>query len=322
MKNDFCQLSFVLCCILFFICSSSFANETGTKANEQASEEIAKKFAKAKYSKKGADTCLKCHDQESEIDATKIFHGMHGELSDPNAPMSVLQCESCHGPIGKHDRRPRKGKKREPMITFGRQSLLSAEEQSSVCMACHDDHNRMGWSNSAHESEEITCTDCHSLHVKKDPVLTATNQNNICTSCHTKQKVAIHKRSSHPLKYNRQQCTDCHNPHDSMNEASLVQSSINDNCYSCHNEKRAPVFWEHDPVKEDCTTCHSPHGANNAMLLKRRSPQMCQECHSSVGHTSIAYTGTKGNKVLGKSCLNCHSQIHGSNHPNGQLFEK
>ena len=27
-----------------------------------------------------------------------------------------------------------------------------------------------------------------------------------------------------------------------------------------------------------------------------------------------------GNKIFGKGCVNCHQQIHGSNHPNGQMF--
>ncbi len=313
-------------CLSLAITFSVFAMDKNISAAEQEEiiQTISEKFSKATYSRKGADTCLKCHDQSSNLDSTTIFLGRHGVLADPKSPMSVkqLQCESCHGPLGRHDKRPRKGKSREMMITFNQQSPLSADQKNSICMNCHDDHNRMGWLSSAHESEEIACVDCHTLHVKKDPILMADQQNKMCTSCHTKQKIEIHKRSSHPIKFNRQQCTDCHNPHDSINEASLKLSSVNETCYSCHNEMQAPVFWEHDPVKEDCTSCHNAHGSNNAMLLKQRAPQLCQECHSSVGHSSIAYSGALSNKVQGKSCLNCHSKIHGSNHPQGHLFQK
>lgn len=208
------------------------------------------------------------------------------------------------------------------MLTFDQDSLLTAGEKDSVCLSCHNDHNRISWISSEHESNDVACVDCHTLHVKQDPVLTQVNQNNLCTSCHKKQKIEMHKRSSHPLKFNRQICTDCHNPHDSSNDASLIKATINDTCLDCHSEKRGPNLWEHEPVKESCTNCHTPHGSNNAMLLKRRAPQLCQECHTAAGHTSTAYAEAIGNKVQGKSCLNCHSKIHGSNHPGGDLFQR
>lgn len=290
---------------------------------EEALKVLMKKFRKPKYSKKGADSCLKCHDQESDLDATGIFANRHGAINDPQSPLGQLQCESCHGPLGRHDKRPRKGKVREPMIIFGPNANLPAAEQNSVCLGCHqDDHARMGWLGSEHDANDVACADCHQVHIEHDPMLNPETQNKQCTSCHVKQKIEMHKRSAHPLKNNRQVCTDCHNPHDSSNDASLIEVSLNDNCLSCHSEKRGPNLWEHEPVVEDCSNCHTPHGANNAMLLKRRSPQLCQECHSSVGHTSAAYVEALGNKVQGKSCLNCHNKIHGSNHPNGDLFTK
>ncbi|OUS26203.1 hypothetical protein A9Q98_11090 [Thalassotalea sp. 42_200_T64] len=293
-----------------------------TLSNAQQIELLTKKFKKGKYSKKGADSCLKCHDGESDRDGTQIFVGRHGALADASGPMGQLQCESCHGPVGKHDKRPRKGKQREPMLSFDKNSALNAEQKNSVCLTCHDnDHTRMGWLGSEHESNDIACVDCHILHVEKDPILSKVQQNDVCTSCHTKQKIELHKRSSHPLKFDRQVCTDCHNPHDSTNDASLKADSINENCLSCHSEKQGPKLWEHEPVIEDCSICHAPHGANNAMLLKKRVPQLCQECHSSVGHSSAAYVNANGNKVQGKSCLNCHSKIHGSNSPDGNLFQ-
>ena len=291
------------------------------KEDEQI-QPLIKKFNQGKYSKKGADSCLKCHDQDSELDATKIFANRHGVLTDPKAPLGQLQCETCHGPLGKHGKRPRKGKTREAMITFGTKSVLAPQEKNSVCLSCHDDHNRAGWLGSEHELNDLACTDCHRLHIAQDPILTQVNQNKRCTSCHIKQKIAMHKRSAHPLKYNRQVCSDCHNPHDSSYDSSLKMTSINEACLTCHAEKRGPNLWEHEPVREDCTNCHSPHGANNAMLLKRRTPQLCQECHSAVGHSSTAYVKATGNKVQGKSCLNCHSKIHGSNHPGGDLFQQ
>jgi hypothetical protein len=58
-------------------------------------------------------------------------------------------------------------------------------------------------------------------------------------------------------------------------------------------------------------------------MLTRRAPLLCQSCHSQAGHPSIAL-GTDGlasnmpsRYLLGQSCMNCHSQVHGSNHPSG-----
>ena len=58
-------------------------------------------------------------------------------------------------------------------------------------------------------------------------------------------------------------------------------------------------------------------------MLVARAPLLCQGCHSQSGHPSIARDagglagGTPSAYLLGQSCLNCSSQIHGSNHPSG-----
>ncbi|MEP1595023.1 MAG: cytochrome c3 family protein, partial [Halieaceae bacterium] len=103
----------------------------------------------------------------------------------------------------------------------------------------------------------------------------------------------------------------------------LHQVSVNDNCFSCHQEKRGPFLWEHPPAAEDCSLCHRPHGSVHPRLLTARGPAQCQQCHAAAFHPSLPY-GTEGlpggsanQNVLGKNCMNCHSQVHGSNHPSG-----
>ncbi len=51
-----------------------------------------------KYSEKGADTCLKCHDEDSEFPVLNIFKTKHAMAADTRTPFGGLQCESCHGP--------------------------------------------------------------------------------------------------------------------------------------------------------------------------------------------------------------------------------
>lgn len=257
-----------------------------------------------------------------------IFQGAHGDTKSSKSPMAGLQCEACHGPIGNHNRKSKGG--REPMITFVKGSSLSVEKQNSVCMGCHVDDKRMSWNGGHHDNADVACASCHSVHAANDPVLSKNTEIQVCTSCHTKQKADLHKRSSHPMKRAQMVCSDCHNPHGSFAEADLVKSTTNDTCYSCHAEKRGPKLWEHEPVVDDCSNCHNPHGSVNEGMLKARAPQLCQQCHASDGHASNVYQGNTGlgsnvgdNAFSGgKSCLNCHSQVHGSNHPSGKLLQR
>jgi len=89
--------------------------------------------------------------------------------------------------------------------------------------------------------------------------------------------------------------------------------------------KLGPFLFEHPPVRENCVTCHQPHGSNNDKILAGRRPFLCQRCHVSSRHPSTLYdapdlTASGANKIINRSCTNCHSQIHGSNHPSGQFF--
>lgn len=216
------------------------------------------------------------------------------------------------------------------MISFGPDSSLSPAKQNSVCLSCHNDEKRVAWSGSHHDNAELACASCHSIHTATDPILSKQQEAEVCTGCHTRQQADMNKRSSHPLKWQQMTCSDCHNSHGSLTDAGLNQPSINDTCFQCHAEKRGPLLWEHAPVSENCVSCHNPHGSVHENLLKARAPQLCQQCHANDGHAGKAHLGNTefgaqvGNNAFsgGNSCLNCHSQVHGSNHPSGKLLQR
>ena len=139
------------------------------------------------------------------------------------------------------------------------------------------------------------------------------------------RRADFQKASTHPLRFGRMSCSDCHNAHGSTNAALLVKPTLNQTCFSCHAEKRGPVLWEHAPVAEDCSLCHSSHGSNRSALLTKSPPLLCQQCHSVAGHPAVARTpgalpgGGAGGSIflVAGSCTNCHTQTHGSNHPAG-----
>ncbi|MBT8449750.1 MAG: cystathionine beta-synthase, partial [Gammaproteobacteria bacterium] len=98
-------------------------------------------------------------------------------------------------------------------------------------------------------------------------------------------------------------------------------------CFSCHAEKRGQFVWEHEPATDNCANCHSSHGSNHADMLVQKAPFLCQNCHSSQGHPAIAYdrpciNNRSESMLLGRSCMNCHGQIHGSNHPSGSTLQR
>jgi len=277
------------------------------------------------YSAKGADTCLGCHDDESSTySASALFQSKHGHRGNKRSPFGAngLQCESCHGPGALHAR----NKKAAAINTFKPDSKDSLEARNQTCLGCHEGNSRTGWHAGAHERNNLACTDCHKVHQRHgDPVLAKATEPAVCLACHKEQRADFQKPSTHPVRYGLMSCSGCHSPHGSTAQAMLNKPTLNQTCYSCHADKRGPLLWEHQPVTEDCSLCHTAHGSVRPALLTKSPPLLCQQCHSSAGHPSVARTskslpgGTSGGSiyVVGGSCSNCHSQVHGSNHPSG-----
>ena len=197
-----------------------------------------------------------------------------------------------------------------------------------VCLTCHQNGLRMDWHGSQHQTNNLACVSCHTLHVAKDPILVRATQPEKCFTCHAAQRALSFQLSHHPIQEGKVVCTDCHNPHGSPGPTLLKKVRVTDVCYTCHADKRGPMLWEHQPVREDCTNCHNPHGSVNPRLLKEKVPFLCIDCHAAtndmgaVGVSAHSVKPGSGSLYLyaDRSCLNCHSQIHGSNSPSGSTF--
>jgi DmsE family decaheme c-type cytochrome len=277
------------------------------------------------YTEKGADTCLGCHDDESDTySAGAIFKTKHSHRGDKRAPFGAgaLQCEACHGPGALHART----KKASAINTFKADSKFTREQRNGACLTCHQGSERNAWHAGAHEREKLACTDCHKMHRPEgDAVLAKKSEAQVCYACHKQQRAEFQKPSAHPVSQGRMACSDCHAAHGTAAPAMLTKPTLNQTCFSCHADKRGPMLWEHAPVAEDCSLCHTAHGSVRQALLTKSPPLLCQQCHSAAGHPSTTRTGAAlpGNGgggaifVVGGSCSNCHSQVHGSNHPAG-----
>ncbi|MCO6413598.1 MAG: DmsE family decaheme c-type cytochrome [Thiogranum sp.] len=288
------------------------------------------------YTEEGADTCIKCHDEDEEYPVFDIFKTKHGQRGDKRSPFAGLQCEACHGPgiagaaamqevleRGGHVGKVRPGQERPPILNFGIKSDEPVEIQNASCLSCHQDNKHIDWQGSAHGGGNVACATCHTIHVAEDPVLQKDSQPEVCFKCHKKERAEFYKPSHHPIRFAEMTCSECHAPHGSVSGGVLIKATLNQTCYTCHAEKRGPFLWEHAPVAEDCSLCHSPHGSIHPALLTKRAPLLCQQCHSQAGHPSVALTagglpgGSASGFLLGGACMNCHVQVHGSNHPSG-----
>jgi len=260
--------------------------------------------------------CLDCHEAEPDSPVHAVFATVHGQLQGGGANA----CTACHGPSEAHDRR---GRRVPPDISFGPRWPSDLETRNGSCLACHSGGEQLLWAGSPHEQEGLACTDCHTAHDTAGPLMAPEQATEFCTGCHTDVRAELRLPSHHPIAEGEMACTDCHNPHGGSGEAALRQVSVNDTCLACHQELRGPHLWEHEPVTEDCTLCHRPHGSVHDRLLTTRGPALCQQCHSAAFHPSLPHGGeglpggSASPYVLGENCLNCHSQVHGSNHPSG-----
>ena len=299
-------------CIVFSVAASAQAQDASAPlATGQGTE----------YSEKGADTCLMCHTESWPYPIFPIFKTKHANRADKRTPFAGLQCEACHGPGARHAATGSE----EAINTFEDSSVLSVGQRNQACLDCHQGNAHIGWIGSTHEINNLACTNCHKLHAEHDPVLAKATQSEVCYKCHVKERADFNKSSAHPVRFGLITCSECHSSHGSNATAMLAKPTVNQTCYTCHADKRGPFLWEHAPAAEDCTLCHSPHGSARPSLLTKTPPLLCQQCHAVAGHPSVAYTRTAlpggggggAAFLLAGGCINCHSQVHGSNHPSG-----
>jgi DmsE family decaheme c-type cytochrome len=266
-----------------------------------------------------AGACVTCHEDK----VTSLAKTAHGR-TERKTWDGAAACESCHGPGAAH---VEGGGDVTRIRSF---KALPAEEVAAACLTCHEKGGESHWKGSPHEGRNLSCLSCHRIHHEKDPprrLLAKGTEFETCTTCHLRRKASLYRSGHMPLREGTMSCTSCHNPHGSAGPAMLHQFSVNENCYACHAEKRSPVLWEHPPVKEQCTTCHDPHGSLHPRLLVAKAPRLCQQCHDEARHPTQPYSDANtgpgffpNSRMFDRGCMNCHSMIHGSNHPAGMRF--
>jgi DmsE family decaheme c-type cytochrome len=270
--------------------------------------------------------CTVCHNESWRVPVLSIYQTRHGTKADPRSP----NCQSCHGSSDGHQKDPTGA---HPDVVFASKSknVSSADVRNDACLTCHQaDSKRSHWMGSTHQTRDVACASCHQVHTAHDDVRDKRTQPDVCFTCHKEQRTQISKPSHHPIPEGKMSCGDCHNPHGSVGPKLVKRDSVNETCYTCHMEKRGPFVHTHEPVAEDCSNCHNPHGTTAENLLKSRPPFLCHQCHTPHGGNIAQLAGqgqpssllsgiTSGksgiNYTMARGCLNCHTQVHGTNNP-------
>jgi DmsE family decaheme c-type cytochrome len=291
-------------------------------AIRQSSEPAAKPMAPARAGKKspepmvnakavGSKVCLGCH---SSVDA-KFERTLMGRLQK----QGKLQCETCHGPGSEHARLGG-GRGVGGIISFRPNDLSrTPAENNAICLGCHEHGDRTLWQGSIHQSRGLQCTNCHTImkEVSRKYQLKTAKQPDTCFQCHKDIRAKLVRSEHMPVMEGKLVCSDCHSPHGSYSEHLLKQATVNEVCFQCHADKRGPWLWEHPPVVENCMNCHDPHGSINDNMLVVSRPRLCQRCHNAATRHPANPRNPMQIQAINAGCLNCHSQIHGSNSPGG-----
>ena len=284
--------------------------------------------------------CAGCHEKSHQ----SIFLTAHGAKNDAQGSM----CQACHGDATEHLKDPSAAKPQGPLTS----KTATAGEKTAVCLMCHSSNRHLAfWDVAAHARNDVTCTNCHSIHDSARPLTVApfttsfrANEADICGKCHQQVRAATLKPSHHPIIENKIKCSDCHNPHGALTPVMLRAETVNQQCYSCHADKRGPFMFAHPSVQENCLSCHNPHGSIYPRLLNEKVPNLCQDCHDVERHPGTIYGGAAGfqcppaattdpknsacfgkapgsfntavnTRFIARACVNCHNAIHGSNAP-------
>jgi predicted CXXCH cytochrome family protein len=259
-----------------------------------------------------------------------------------------MTCETCHGPGKAHSDAEEAAHGNAAKEAAANKLIFSfhgsPKENAERCLSCHLTSQQQDFfTHSAHLYAGISCNQCHSMHLVAAivhptevefvsaqreffsvPALPEQNrwlhnslleesEPGLCYTCHRTVEAQFALPFHHRVPEGLMKCTDCHNPHGTMNHFMLAQTHW-EACVRCHVEERGPFLYEHPPVRVmGCVACHNPHGGvNNFLLVRRQIRFVCLQCHTGFHGQAGVPHGRLGFQTAG-ACTRCHIAVHGSN---------
>jgi predicted CXXCH cytochrome family protein len=186
-----------------------------------------------------------------------------------------------------------------------------AQQHYADCRICH---KYMATGQVVHPPVQASCLSCHTEPHRKEqkhPLGLFEEGAALCLRCHPEYEASGVPYVHAPVEPGNAMgpCTACHNPHSSDNPR-LLEQTVPDLCYSCHDRKKFTGKSVHAHVKAgQCTACHDPHMSGQGGLLKGAAGRSCFRCHSDAEfNSSVRHAvASSGN------CSRCHDP-HSSAH--------
>lgn len=180
--------------------------------SSQAQSQRNRAVAEPQFTDGGSEGCLSCHGGER---MSAIAETVHGKTDNPHSPFAKQGCESCHGPGSLHVSRAAGGAGFPVLTKFD--DYGDVAEQTAACTICHEedmgDLEGMAWQGSLHDTDDMTCINCHIVHTADNPLDEQDEQLASCSGCHEEQMAVHSKFEDKGIVFDRLLCYDCHDVH-------------------------------------------------------------------------------------------------------------
>jgi len=276
-------------------CQTCHGTSANHLKNKNTPPDVVFNGAKKVSAQSQSDVCMTCHKGSAR-----------GLWEGSKHPSNDVSCATCH-----------------KVHRTGGDKALGKTTQSEVCFACHKSVRAQTMRVSSHpiQAGKVSCSDCHNPHGSVGPKLVKEeNVRDTCFNCHAEKRGPFLHEHAGAMD----DCANCHIPHGSTNFA-LLKSRQPWLCQECHGDS-AP----HPGAVYSGNNL--PGGAQaNANLTGGLRPPMGSSAsflapvplNAQNPVTGAPITSNAGSaQIMMRGCVNCHSQIHGSNHPGGQRFTR
>lgn len=256
--------------------------------------------------------CSKCHNSSFITDSklkkkNKTFLGLTEKCQncheDYHQTTLGNDCTSCHNT-----------EKFKPLKNFDHNKTnfrLTGRHDTVECISCHTMEKKNG--KDFQRFKGLSFANCSSCHNDVHKGVFGAD----CKSCHStngfnviNQSAFNHSLTKFPLVGKHQQvgCNDCHKSGISVKPAFAM-------CINCHSDYHKGDFVVNG-INRECKECHTEQGfspsnfsieEHNKLNFKLTGSHLAVPCKSCHGKNDAWHF-----KSIGKNCIDCHNNVHGS----------
>ena len=209
--------------VLIFAAPALFLASSATSRADDPHHQLLVKMQEGDYSRRGADTCIACHDEAGAVSDAR------GLPDGPRAPRRVRIALRDGGRSSCPRRVAVRGLPRSDRGTWtadpGGRSRCGSRSSTSGLGATRTRSSRTGCVSPATPTTSARTGPAARTRKRgwraptaigftrqTDPVRAKATQSGVCTDCHRHVAADTLKRSSHPMRENQLICRDCHDP--------------------------------------------------------------------------------------------------------------